>query len=273
MKVDFLRRALKSAGALGLLLTVASCSSNKSSLSYFQDITEQTSVVPLPSKELIKIAPSDELYILVTSAVPEASAQFNLPAVNPANKNEMLGYQSPRQLTYIVDSKGDIDFPQLGKVHVAGLTVEQLRDKLVKDISRWVEEPEVIVRLLNYRVNVLGEVVRPGALQVNTERYTILDAIADAGDLTPYGDRKLVLLIREENGNQKRVILDLTSSELLTSEYFYLQPNDYIYVRPNKVREGNAKYDSNNSYKLSMISTVVSAASVIASLVIALTIK
>ncbi len=111
------------------------------------------------------------------------------------------------------------------------------------------------------------------AILVNANRYTILDALADAGDMTPYGERQDVLLIREENGNQKRVLLDITSSDLLTSEYYYLQPNDYIYVKPNKVREGNAKYDSNKSYKLSMISTVVSASSVIASLIIALAVK
>ncbi len=153
------------------------------------------------------------------------------------------------------------------------MTTEQLQADLMSRISKWVEDPTVSVRLLNYRVNVLGEVNRPGAILVNANRYTILDALADAGDMTPYGERQDVLLIREENGNQKRVLLDITSSDLLTSEYYYLQPNDYIYVKPNKVREGNAKYDSNKSYKLSMISTVVSASSVIASLIIALAVK
>ena len=197
----------------------------------------------------------------------------NLPSTNPATQKDLNIYQSPRQLTYIVNSRGDISFPQLGTLHVAGMTTEQLQADLMSRISKWVEDPTVSVRLLNYRVNVLGEVNRPGAILVNANRYTILDALADAGDMTPYGERQDVLLIREENGNQKRVLLDITSSDLLTSEYYYLQPNDYIYVKPNKVREGNAKYDSNKSYKLSMISTVVSASSVIASLIIALAVK
>lgn len=223
--------------------------------------------------EPIKIAPDDELFITVTSSEAAATAHFNLPSTNPATQKDLNIYQSPRQLTYIVNSRGDISFPQLGTLHVAGMTTEQLQADLMSRISKWVEDPTVSVRLLNYRVNVLGEVNRPGAILVNANRYTILDALADAGDMTPYGERQDVLLIREENGNQKRVLLDITSSDLLTSEYYYLQPNDYIYVKPNKVREGNAKYDSNKSYKLSMISTVVSASSVIASLIIALAVK
>jgi len=267
-RIQFL--ALVAAAALALF---SSCSSSQSNLAYFRDITSETEVVPMPAVVPVKIAPEDELFITVTSTEAAASAQFNLPSTNPATQRDLQIYQSPRQLTYIVNSKGDIDFPQLGTIHVAGMTTEQLRDDLVARISKWVDDPTVTVRLMNYRVNVLGEVNRPGAIYVNNNRYTILDALTDAGDMTPYGERQNVLLIREENGSQKRILLDLTSSDLLSSEYYYLQPNDYIYVRPNKVREGNAKYDSNKSYKLSMVSTVVSASSVIASLIIALAVK
>lgn len=258
---------------VGAMMLVSSCSSKKATLPYFRDITAQTEIVELPPLEPLEIAPNDELYITVTSTNAAATAHFNLPASNPATQSELLAYTSPRQMTYIVNTEGNIDFPQLGDIHVAGLTTEQLQKKLTTEISRWVENPVVNVRLMNYRVSVLGEVARPGAQLINNNRYTILDAIASAGDLTPYGERENVLLIREKDGKQIRVLLDLTSSELLTSEYYYLQPNDYIYVKPNKVREGNAKYDSNKSYNLSMVSTIVSAASVIASLVIALTVK
>lgn len=259
--------------ALAAMMILGSCSSSKSNLAYFRDITSETEVVPLPAAEPVKIAPDDELFITVTSTEAVASAHFNLPSTNPATQKDLNIYQSPRQLTYIVNTKGDIDFPQLGTLHVAGMTTEQLQDDLQKRISKWVEDPTVTVRMLNYRVNVLGEVNRPGTQYISTNRYTILDALAAAGDLTPYGERENILLIREENGTQKRVLLDLTSSELLTSDYYYLRPNDYIYIKPNKVREGNAKYDSNKSYKLSMVSTVVSASSVIASLIIALAVK
>jgi polysaccharide export outer membrane protein len=260
-------------GVLFSSLLFASCSSSKSNLAYFRDITDQTQVVNLPKNELVKISPNDELFITVTSTQPEATAQFNLPAANPATQKDMQIYQSPRQLTYVVSNDGDLDFPQIGTIHVAGMTTEELQADLKTRISKWVDDPVVTVRMQNFRVNVFGEVNNPAAILVTTNRYTILDAIVDAGDLTPYGVREEVLLIREENGTQKRVLLDLTSSDLLTSEYYYLQPNDYIYVRPNNVREGIAKYDSNKSYKLSMVSTVVSACSVLASLIIALAIK
>lgn len=255
------------------VMVMSSCSSQKSRLTYFRDITDYTQEVPLPARQELKIAPDDELYITVTSEEPEATMQFNLPAANPATSKNLGIYSSPQQMTYLVDAKGDIDFPTLGEIHVAGMTTVELRQELVRRISKWVDNPQVNVRCMNYRVNVLGEVMRPGAKEISKERYSILDALADAGDMTPYGERNEVLLIREEDGKQKRVLLDLTSSEVLQSEYYYLQPNDYIYVRPNNVREGNAKYDSNKSYKLSMVSTVVSACSVVASLIIALAIK
>lgn len=117
----------------------------------------------------------------------------------------------------------------------------------------------------------MGEVASPGARLVNRERYSILDALADAGDITPYGERKNVLLIREENGERVYHRLDLNDSEsTLNSPYFYLRQNDVIYVEPNKIRQANAKVDQDKSFKLSMTSVIVSAASVVASLIIAL---
>lgn len=135
------------------------------------------------------------------------------------------------------------------------------------------QDPQVYVQLVNFVVNVAGEVKNPGQIPVKRNRMTILDALSAAGDLTEYGERSNVLIIREENGERKFAHLDLNSSDLLTSPYYYLQQNDYIYVEPNKIREANSKYNQNNSYKLSLTSTIVSAASVIASLVIALTVK
>lgn len=153
------------------------------------------------------------------------------------------------------------------------MTTEELAQDLVKRISVNVEDPNVIVQLINFKVNVAGEVQRPGTVNVKRNRMTILDALSEVGDLTEYGERSNVLVIREENGERKFAHLDLNSSDLLNSPYYYLQQNDYIYVEPNKVRQDNSKYNTNNSYKLSLTSTIVSTASVIASLVIALTVK
>lgn len=255
------------------VLMCASCNTSKTVLPYFTDISSVSEGSMDAGKYLPKIKPDDELFITVTSREPMASAHYNLPMANPATTDALEVSSQPKQQTYIVDTKGDINFPVLGKIHVAGMTTEQLQEQLTRDISAEVKDPMVRVELYNFTVVVAGEVLTPSTIHVNRNRFSILDALSAAGDLTPYGERSNVLLIREENGERKFVHLDLNSSDLLSSPYFYLQQNDYVYVEPNKIRQANSRYNQDNSYKLSMTSTIVSAASVIASLIIALTVK
>ncbi|MDE6321581.1 MAG: polysaccharide biosynthesis/export family protein [Muribaculaceae bacterium] len=253
----------------------ASCSSQRGSLAYMEDLklAADGKIVNAENYQ-VKIMPDDELLITVTSLVPSAAADYNLPLVNPAVRGEdIVLSQQPSQQTYIVNSEGNISMPILGQVHVAGLTTQQLTQQLEKRISQDVEEPIVRVQLLSFRINVLGEVKTPGAQKVDRERYTLLDALAAAGDLTEYGERENVLLIREENGKMEYHHFNLNSSKTLESPYFYLRQNDVIYVEPNKIRSDNSKYNQYNAYKISITSTIVSACSVIASLVIALTVK
>lgn len=254
-----------------LVMALASCTSYKTSLPYFEDIRDSISGEFTQGDYDIKIIPDDELLITVTSMVPEATAMYNLTLANPATREGVLNITQPQQQTYIVDANGDIQFPVLGKLHVVGLSTQELTKELESRISKDVENPIVRVQLVNFRINVLGEVKKPGAVSVNKERYSILDALADAGDLTEYGERSNVLLIREENGKRIYQRLNLNNSEVLASPYFYLQQNDVVYVEPNDIRRENAKYNQNNSYKISVVSTIVSACSVIASLIIALT--
>lgn len=252
---------------------MSACSSSKNTLTYFDDISTSVNGEFPQGDYAIKIVPDDELLITVTSMEPSATAIYNLPMANPATRDALLATTQPRQQTYRVDKAGDITFPVLGKLHVEGLTTQQLTDELVAKISADVADPMVVVQLVNFKVNILGEVANPGSVKVDRERYSVLDALADAGDLTPYGDRSNVLLIREENGKRMYHRLNLNDSKLLSSPYFYLQQNDAIVVSPNDIREDNAKYNQNNAYKLSVVSTIVSACSIIASLVIALVVK
>lgn len=253
--------------------TVASCSSTKTVLPYFTDISTVTEGSFKAENYLPEIKPDDELLITVNSITPAATGIYNLPLSNPAKTDELFKVSTPQQQTYIVDSEGNINFPVLGKLHVAGMTVDALQKELTRLISKDVDDPIVSVAMTNFRVVVAGEVKTPRSIPVTRNRYSILDALSDAGDLTEYGERYNVLLVREENGERKFVHLNLNSSELLASPYFYLQQNDYVYVEPNKVRQANSKYNQNNAFKLTVVSTIVSAASVIASLVIALTVK
>ncbi len=221
----------------------------------------------------IKIRPNDELLITVTSSQPEATAYYNLPLANPAKRDVITLSSQPQIQTYIVDTKGNIDFPILGSLHVEGLTTTQLKEELTRRISADVKDPVVRVELVNFTVNVIGEVAHPGRVPVHNERFSILDALSSAGSLTEFGDRTNVLLIREEDGKAQYHYIDLTKSDVVSSPYYYLQQNDVVMVSPSATRESNARYDTNNSYKIQVVSAIVSGASVIASLIIALTVK
>ena len=258
--------------ALGMLF--ASCSTQKPTLTVFKDLVDAQAAGSLPLVEQeIKIRPQDELYINVTSTEPSATAPYNLPMSNPATKDAMLMSATPRQQTYIVNSEGDITFPELGKIHVAGLTTLQIAELLTRRIGEEVKDPLVRVELMNFTVDVIGEVRKPAKIKVDPERFTILDALASAEHMTEYGDRTNVLVIRENNGKAEYHTLDLTKSDVVTSPYYYLQQNDVVMVAPTKTRESNSRYDTNNSYRMQVVSTIVSASSVIASLVIALAVK
>lgn len=258
----------------GAGLSLESCSSSKTRLPYFEDIAQIKDGELLGDVDYnITIRPADELFISVTSMNPEATSIYNLPAANPAKLGELPLVAQAQYQTYIVSRAGNINFPVLGTIHVEGLTTEQLADQLVQRISQNVIDPVVRVELVNFHVNVLGEVKTPGVQEVSSQRYSVIDAIAAAGDLTEYGERSNVIIVREVDGKKVYHHLNLNDSKSLESPYFYLQQNDWVYVTPNEIRQANSKYNQFNSYKISVISTIVSAASVIASLVIALTVK
>ncbi len=254
-----------------LAITNSSCKTPKS-LAYIEN-ADSLKVSTLQLDYAIKIRPADELLITVNSIVPEATAAFNLPLINPSTGNEMKMTASPQNQTYIVDTNGDILFPAIGTIHVAGMTTLELKNYLTERISKEVDDPVVRVQLGNFRVNVLGEVKEAGAIEVKSERFSIFDALAAAGDMTEYGERTNVLVIREENGQRQYHRLNLKDASIVDSPYYYLQQNDVVYVQPNNIKAGNAKYSQNNAFKVTVVSTVVSAVSVIASLVIALAVK
>lgn len=267
----------------GLLLStaVSSCTSGKTVLPYFTNLPAGDGELAQGSFEL-KIIPDDELNINVSATNQEAVDQYTIPYQRPrqgdlydtenttvtqlyTRRGQALTYQ-----TYRVNADGFINFPVLGKIHVAGMTLEQLADFLTEKISADVKDPIVTVELLNFHVNVMGDVVHPGSRLVTRERYSVLDALAEAGDLRTTGERKRVLLIREENGKREYHRLNLNDAALLESPYFYLQQNDVIYVEPNSVAQANSRVDADRSFRVQLTSIIVSAASVIASLAIAL---
>ncbi|MBP5560255.1 MAG: polysaccharide biosynthesis/export family protein [Muribaculaceae bacterium] len=256
-------------------LAMASCSTTRDNhLTYFNNLPGNDGTVPLASNEYaIKLQPDDELLITISSSVPAATAIYNAPASNSQSRNQLSLSAEPKQQTYIVDPSGNIELPVIGRMNVKGMTTNQLAETLRQRVARDVKDPYVTVKLVGFYVNVMGEVKEPSRVKVNGERLTLLEALAAAGDLTEYAERNNVLVLREENGATAYHRLDLSDSRTLSSPYFYLQQNDVVYVSPNTIREDNSKYNTNNAYKLSLTSTIVSAASVIASLIIALVVK
>ncbi|MDE6288159.1 MAG: polysaccharide biosynthesis/export family protein, partial [Muribaculaceae bacterium] len=245
-------------------VSLASCSSNKTVLPYFTDISQIKEGTLETGKYSTLIKPDDELLITITSSYPTATARYNLPLTNPATREDMMLATTPKQQTYVVNSKGDIIMPTIGTLHVEGMTTEALQEEITNIVKKDVADAIVRVQLINFQVIVAGEVSRPSTIRVNRNRFSILDALSAAGDLTPYGERSNIMIIREENGERKFAHLDLNSSDILTSPYFYLKQNDYIYVEPNDIRQANSRYNQDNAYKLTVMSTVVSAGSVIA---------
>ena len=260
---------------LPLMAIMLSCSSSKESLSYFENVDSLLMSGGAIGKNTysMRIVPEDELKITIHSEVPEATAMYNLPLTSVVDSRETKTSNTPSVQTFTVAKDGYVELPVIGKLHVAGKSLDEVEAMVRNEVAKYVENPYVSVKLWSYRVNVLGEVNMPGVKWVNKERYTILDAIGDAGDLTAYGRRDNILLIREEDGVKKIHKLNLNDVAILDSPYFYLQQNDVIVVEPNKVKQDNSKYNQNNGYKLSVISTIVSAVSVIASLVIAMSVK
>ena len=259
-----------------VLLMCASCGSTKEvpTLAYFQNLKDSVGKLPdNVSNYKIKIQPDDELIITITSTLPEATAMYNLPLGNPSLKGNINATQSPRIQTHIVDRNGMIHLPVLGEIQAAGLSTKELEAVIKNRVSEHVKDPFVRVEMINFTVNVMGEVRAPQRIVVGKERFSVLDALAAAGDLTEYGKRDNVLVIRTENGKSTYHRLNLTDGSIYASPYFYLQQNDVVYVEPNDIKIDNSKYNQFSAFKLSQLSTIVSLASVVASLVIALSVK
>ncbi len=239
---------LKYLTVLSVVLTITSCVSTKK-IVYFQDddgTIENKTVEAFEPKTQV----GDMLKIYVSAIDTEAATPFNL--------YESSGASGSKLLTYLVDIDGNINFPVLGKLKVAGLTNKQITNNLTQLLSSYIKDPVVNVRVVNFKVTVLGEVNSPGTYTVPNERISILGAIGLAGDLSIQGKRKKVIIVREEQGKRKIITLDLSSKKLFNSPYFYLAQNDVIYVEPNKAKINSSAVGASTGIIISSISIVIS---------------
>ena len=241
-----------------MILMMVGCGSSKE-VAYWQNID---SISLAASKGLYdaKIMPKDELTILVQTTDPLTSEPFNLRSTGQtSSKNQITGY--------LVDNDGIINFPIVGKIHVAGLTKTECEDLIKSKIQPYLartENPLVSVRTSSYRITVIGEVNRPGVIPVSTEKISLIEALAEAGDMTIYGKRDNVLLVREDKSGEKhKVRLNMNDANIINSPYYYLQQNDIVYVEPHKVKARNTFFGSNTSIFYSVIGITTSLVSLL----------
>ena len=246
-----------------MLLMMVSCKSRKDVV-YLQDVVPLKQI-PIEQKFEVFIHEDDLLGITVSSKEPELTIPFNKMSASSSGEGRALGY--------LVDVNGDIDFPILGKLHVAGLSRLQLQEMLKTRLIEgdYIKDPVVTVEFMNFKVSVIGEVARPGSFPIQGDRITLLEALSMAGDLTIYGRRDRVAVIREKDGQRTILFHDLRSAEVFSSPCYYLQQNDIVYVEPNNAKSEQSGINQNKTATvwLSVITSLVS----IASLVVALTKK
>ncbi len=250
-----------------VLLTalLSSCGSTKN-VAYFQNID---SINFDQSRFLYdaRIMPKDQLTITVSTTDPEAAAPFNMTVPTPLSVSQRSTYSQPMLQNYLVDNEGYIKYPIIGTIKVGGLTkseAERMIEEKIRPYMAANENPIVTVRMSSYSISVLGEVTRPGSYQVSREKITILEALAQAGDLTIYGVRDKVQLIREDASGKKEFhILNLNDANIINSPYYYLQQNDVVYVEPNKVKARNSTVGTTTTLWFTATSILISLTSLL----------
>ena len=246
----------------GLLLLNA-CSSVQN-IAYMQEIDRQMNEVDRVENSHfdVKIKPGDLLSITVVSTEPEASRIYNLITPQPQQGLSTTAINSqPTLQNYLVDNEGNINFPVFGQIYVKDLTKKELEDYLKKKLEPAFtkEMPIITIRVNNFSVNVLGEVNNPGKFQSSNERLTIFEGLAMAGDMTIYGKRENIKVLREDSdGNKKYFTLNLNDKNIIHSPAYFLEQNDVVYVEPNQSRANSSKYGAAESFRISSLSVIVS---------------
>ncbi|MEK6493896.1 polysaccharide biosynthesis/export family protein [Myroides odoratimimus] len=238
------------------MLLLGSCAS-KESIVYYQNVEDVLLKESNDNKFETRLRSDDLLMIIVSAEDPEAAAPFNLMNTMTTNPNNPAGSGTMTQHLYLVDSDGNIEFPVLGTIKIGGKSKKEAVEILTKQISQYINNPIVNMRIMNYKVTVQGEVNKPGVHTINSERLTLAEAIALSGDLTVYGKRDNILLIREIDGRRVPIRVDMTKADFMVSPYYYLNQNDIVYVEPNKTKVNSSVVGPNLSLAISALSLLV----------------
>jgi len=220
-----------------MFLTALSFSCSKRNLVYFSNIdSDMVYTIPIDSLIEQKFQADDLLSIKVTSLNAESNMLFNAGVLMPSGENKNTVISSPINEDYLIDKNGFINYPVIGQINLKGLTKLEAILKMSLLLDEYVQNPIINIRLMNFRITVIGEVQRPSTFTIPTEKVTILEALGLAGDMTAFGKRDNVIIIREKDGMRTTTRLNLNEKSILASPYYYLQQNDVIYVEPYKTK-------------------------------------
>lgn len=243
-------------GLLILALSFVSCASRKK-LVYMQNADTSSGNSKTVENFEPKLQNDDLLSIIVSADQPELTIPFNMPQIQG---NYQINENQDGIKTYLIDSYGFIEFPVIGKIKLAGLTRSEAITKLRDQVKEYITNPTINLRILNYKISVLGEVMRPGSFKISSERITLLEALSLAGDLTIYGKRTNILLVREVDGKKTYNRIDITKADFADSPFYYLKQNDVLIVEPNNTKVNASAVGPNASViisSLSLLTTIV----------------
>lgn len=239
-----------------VVLLLFSCAS-RNDVVYYQNIAA-IEKADIAANYEIKIQPDDLLSIIVSAEDDEIAAPFNLRSVGLQNSQRLDAPNGQQTLQlYLVNSKGVIEFPILGSLKVSGFSRSELLKILRDKISAYIKNPIINLRIANFKVAVQGEVLAPGVYPVNSERITLIEALSMAKDLTIYGKRDNILIIREIDGVKTYNRVDITQADFINSPFYYLAQNDVVYVEPNKTKINNSKIGADTSLIISAVSILI----------------
>ena len=265
-------RLFKIAFISSILLTLCSCSAVKRTV-YLQDIADNTQV-KTATEQQIKIKPFDRLIVVVTSKDSELAAPFNVMTSynsltnNPMGQSTVSSTQGLQVRT--VDENGDLFMPVIGKIACAGKSRAEVADAIANAIidGGYIADAAVNIQFADMKLFVLGEVAKPGQFDVTRDQITILEALAMAGDMTIYGNRTNVSVVRKENGVTTTHIINLLDSSCFNSPAYYLQQGDVVYVQPKKQRAASGEINQNRNFWISITSTLISAATLVTTIIL-----
>ena len=248
---------------IGITLAICSCTSYRQ-VPYMQNSQELDTSHVMALYDA-RIQPKDMITITVNSENYESAIPYNLTVATIYSSSTRYTSSQPTLQTYLVDNDGNIDFPCLGKLHVGGLTKSESEEMIKEQLTTYLKGNFIVnVRMVNYKISVLGEVARPNTYTVSNEKVNVFEALALAGDLTIYGKRDRVKLLREHADGTKEIIaLNLNDANLIFSDYYYLQQNDILYVEPNEAKAKNSDIGNSTTLWFSATSILISIANLI----------